>query len=98
MMAGVLGLQIAHLETYGFPDLEKIDQPRSANGPISPVRRAARAMPVVARTLRKFREWTAPDDRLGAYHLLCVYQKPRQRFAEPAVAEYAGRVHQSSAG
>jgi 2-polyprenyl-3-methyl-5-hydroxy-6-metoxy-1,4-benzoquinol methylase len=98
MMAGVLGLQIAHLETYGYPYLEKIDQPRSPNGRSSAVRWAARSMPVLARTVRRFREWTAPDERLGAYHLLCVYQKPRQRFAEAAAAERADRMHQSSAG
>jgi 2-polyprenyl-3-methyl-5-hydroxy-6-metoxy-1,4-benzoquinol methylase len=98
MMAGVLGLQIAHLETYGYPDLAKIDRPRSPNGRSSAVRRAARSMPVLARTVRRLREWTAPDERLGAYHLLCVYQKPRQRYTKAAEAQYAERVPQTSAG
>jgi hypothetical protein len=84
MMSGVLGLQIAHLETYGFPDLEHIDQPRPRNNRASAVRRAARSVPVLARAVRKIRTWSARDERLGAYHLLCVYQKPRRSSSRPA--------------
>jgi 2-polyprenyl-3-methyl-5-hydroxy-6-metoxy-1,4-benzoquinol methylase len=77
MMGRVLGLQIAHFETYGFPSLENIDRPRSQNG-ASAVKRAARSVPGLMKTVRRFREWSARpvDERLGAYHLFCIYQKP----------------------
>lgn len=78
-MAGVLGLQIAHFETYGFPSVENIDRPRSRNGGGSFVKRAAKSVPGLAKTVRLIREWRSrpTDERLGAYHLFCIYQKPQ---------------------
>lgn len=87
-MAGVLGLQIAHFETYGFPSVTHIDRPRSRNG-AGALRRAAKSVPGLVRTVRWFREWTSrtPDERFGAYHLFCIYQKPHaDRSAAPAGA------------
>ena len=78
MMGRDLGLQIAHFETYGFPSLENIDRPRWRDGS-SAVKRVARSVPGLVRTVHRIREWTSrsPDERLGAYHLFCIYQKPR---------------------
>jgi hypothetical protein len=81
MMSGVLGLQISHFETYGFPSLANIEGARQQAGGSRRVRRAARAVPGLAKAVRKIRnwksQWTSPDGRLGAYHLFCIYQKPR---------------------
>ena len=81
MMSGVLGLQISHFETYGFPSLSNLEGALQQSGGSTRVRRAARAVPGLAKAVRKFRtwksQWTSPDGRLGAYHLFCIYQKPQ---------------------
>ena len=80
MMSEVLGLQIAHFETYGFPSLANFDRPWHHDGSLA-VRRAAKSIPGLAKTVRRIRElasrWGSPDERLGAYHLFCIYQKRR---------------------
>jgi 2-polyprenyl-3-methyl-5-hydroxy-6-metoxy-1,4-benzoquinol methylase len=76
MMSGVLGLRIVHFETYGFPDIENIDRPRAPIRADGAIRRAVRSVPGLAKTIRKIREWNAPDDRLGSYHLFCIYENP----------------------
>ena len=80
MMSGVLGLHIAHFETYGYPSLPDLERPGLLTGGSSTIRRAARSVPGLAKVVRKIRlwssQWTSQDQRLGVYHLFCIYQKP----------------------
>jgi 2-polyprenyl-3-methyl-5-hydroxy-6-metoxy-1,4-benzoquinol methylase len=79
LLAGVLGLHIAHLETYGFPSLGSFDRMRPPGPRTRAVRQAARSVPQLAKTVHRLKEWTtqwgARDERLGVYHLFCIYQK-----------------------
>ena len=61
-----------------LPDPGEHRRRRWRNGS-SAVKRVARSVPGLVRTVHRIREWTSPspDERFGAYHLFCIYQKPR---------------------
>jgi hypothetical protein len=77
-----LGLELAHLESVGFPDLEGV-KPRTESGGraglagrllrrltgLAPFEAAAGIMSALMRA-------SPPPARLGSYHLFCILRKP----------------------
>lgn len=83
-----LGLSIVHLETLGFPMLAGIDAPLSKQAPESgkvksSIVKALRVIPGFSRinrirkvALTATKKNTFHDERMGKYHLFCIFQKP----------------------
>ena len=80
-VAQTLALQIVHMESLGFPDLDGIELPR--NDPIvsrassSIVKRLGRKVPGVGRLLHYCRRGVTPppaDPRRGSYNLFCIFR------------------------
>jgi SAM-dependent methyltransferase len=79
-IAGLLGLEIVHLESTGFPRLGRIRQLSGRGSTWSSVkrfaRRAGRSVPgfTFLNTVRH--RLTSRNERRGAYHLFCIFRKP----------------------
>ena len=83
-IASELKLRVVHLETLGFPALEGIDKPLSKNeAPVPLIKKIIKSIPGFS-TVNSFRHklfmnkqvMNKQDERMGAYHLFCIMQKP----------------------
>lgn len=80
----VLGLEVVHLESAGFPDLSKFLESPSL---LKRTRMGLRRIPFANRIYRSFRElFLGPQTdrfRLGRYHLFAVFRKVSRLDADP---------------
>ena len=78
-IAAELKLRVVHLESLGFPCLKGIDKPLSKNESLLVfIKRIIKSIPGFC-TIENFRHKlfkSGQDERIGAYHLFCIMQKP----------------------
>jgi 2-polyprenyl-3-methyl-5-hydroxy-6-metoxy-1,4-benzoquinol methylase len=80
--AAMIGLSIAHLETFGFADLDGIDRPRG-EGPgggarLKALLRAVPGYPALDRLRRGLFPGSLRDERDGVFKLFALLEKPRR--------------------
>jgi 2-polyprenyl-3-methyl-5-hydroxy-6-metoxy-1,4-benzoquinol methylase len=90
-LAGRLGLELVHLETWGYPELEGIAHARgerpSAGRRVKSALRALPGFDALLRVRRALATAYPNDERTGSYHLLAIFRLPEPFAAAPPVAE-----------
>jgi 2-polyprenyl-3-methyl-5-hydroxy-6-metoxy-1,4-benzoquinol methylase len=73
-VAEKMRLQVVHLETCGFPDLEGLTNTPPRNAELkNNIKRIVKSVPGF-RLIQRMRQGDA-DERLGSYHLFCILRK-----------------------